>query len=380
MMMKKILLNISFIMACFHMVELHAEELPLDKLILPPGFSISVYAEIKDARQMSLGKNGTVYVGSRRRGEGKIYALLNPDNKLAAEQVITIDSGLNMPSGVAYRDGDLYVGAIKHVYRYKNIDKTFDQNPEPEVLTDKFPDKTHHGWKFINFGPDGLLYIPVGAPCNICLSENEIFGTITRMDVNSADRKIEIFARGIRNSVGFDWHPGTKELWFTDNGGDGLGDNIPADELNRATKAGQNFGYPFYHQGDIKDRKLSEGKKAEDYIPPVQKLGAHVAALGMTFYTGTMFPERFHNQIIIPERGSWNRSRKSGHVGYRLTLVTLEGNKAVKYEPFITGWLDKKKNKGWGRPTATLVMPDGSLLVADNGADVIYRVTYKKAD
>lgn len=366
------LLDVVFTMA------VQAKDLSLEKLVLPPGFSISVYAEVKNARQMTLGKNGTVYVGSRRQGQ--VYALLNPDNKPAAEKVVVIDSGLTMPSGVTYRDGDLYVADIGNLYRYKDIDNNYDKNPEPELLSDKFPDKSHHGWKFIKFGPDGHLYIPVGAPCNICFSEDPVFGTITRMDVDSADRTIEIYARGVRNTVGFDWHPDTGNLWFTDNGGDGLGDNIPADELNRVTKNGQHFGYPFFHQGDIPDKKLAGGKDAEDYTPPTQKLGSHVAALGMTFYTGKMFPERFHNQIIIPEHGSWNRTKKAGHVGYRLTLITLEGNKVVKYEPFITGWLDKKKNKGWGRPAATLVMSDGSLLVADDRADVVYRVTYKMPD
>lgn len=221
---------------------LQAADLPLESLVLPPGFSISVYVEVKNARQMTLGKNGTVYVGSRRRGNGQIYALLNPDHKPTADKVVIIDSGLTLPSGVTYRDGDLYVGAVGDLYRYKNIDQTFDQNPDPELLSDKFPDKRHHGWKFIKFGPDGKLYIPVGAPCNICLSKDPMFGTITRMDVDSADRNIEIVARGIRNSVGFDWHPKTGELWFTDNGGDSLGDNIPADELNHITKENQHSG------------------------------------------------------------------------------------------------------------------------------------------
>lgn len=365
-----------FLGGIFLSTPLLAADLPLEKLILPPGFSISVYAEVKNARQMTLGNNGTVYVGSRRAGQ--VYALLNPHNKPAAEKVVVIDRGLTMPSGVTYRGGDLYVADIGNLYRYQDIDKNYDQNPEPELLSDKFPDKTHHGWKFIKFGPDGLLYIPVGGPCNICFSENPIFATITRMDVDSADRAIEIYVGGVRNSVGFDWHPDTGELWFTDNGGDGLGDDFPADELNRVTRKGQHFGYPFFHQGDTADKKFSKNKNSADYTPPAQKLGAHVAALGMTFYTGKMFPENFHNQIIIPEHGSWNRSRKAGHVGYRLTLVTLEDGKVVKYEPFITGWLDKQKNKGWGSPTATLVMPDGSLLVADDRANVVYRVTYKK--
>lgn len=372
------LLQMCFISGVFLTSPLQAADLTLDKLTLPPGFAISVYAEVKNARQMVLGDKGTVYVGSRRAGQ--VYALLNPQNKPAAEKVVVLDSGLTMPSGVAYRGGDLYVGDIGNLYRYKDIDRNFDKNPEPELLSDQFPTKKHHGWKFIKFGPDGLLYIPVGGPCNICLSEDPVFASITRMDVDSADLTAEIYAHGVRNTVGFDWHPETKNLWFTDNGGDGLGDEIPADELNHVTSKGQHFGYPFFHQGDIADKKFAKGKNAEDYTVPTQKLGAHVAALGMSFYTGKMFPERFHNQIIIAEHGSWNRTQKAGHVGFKLSLVTLEGNKAVKKEDFITGWLDKKKNRGWGRPNATLVLADGSLLVADDKANVVYRVTYTKAD
>jgi len=374
--MIKKLISINILGALFLITPLKAADLPLDKLSMPPGFSISIYAEVNNARQMVLGKNGTVYVGSRRKGQ--VYALLNPDNKAAADKVVVIDKGMIMPSGLTYRDGDLYVADIANLYRYKNIDQTYDKNPEPEVISDKFPDKTHHGWKFINFGPDGLLYVPVGAPCNICLSKDPVFATITRLDVDSAERNIEIVARGVRNSVGFDWHPKTGNLWFTDNGGDGLGDDIPGDELNHVTKKGQHFGYPFIHQGNIQDKKFGKNKSAENYRAPAQKLGAHVAALGMNFYTGKMFPPRFHNQIIIAEHGSWNRSQKAGHVGYRLMLVTLDGDKAVKYEPFITGWLDKDRNKGWGRPAATLEMPDGSLLVADDKAHVVYRITYEK--
>lgn len=355
-----------------------AADVPLEHLDMPPGFSISVYAEVKNARQMSLGQNGTVYVGSRRAGQ--VYALLNPGRKAAAEKVVVIDRDLAMPSGVTYHNGDLYVAAVGDLYRYKDIDTTYDQSPKRELVTDKFPNKRHHGWKFIKFGPDGKLYVPVGAPCNICESTDPVFATLTRLNVNDSDPVIEIYARGVRNSVGFDWHPETGDLWFTDNGGDGLGDMIPADELNHISAADQHFGYPYIHQGDIRDRTFGKDKNPSDYRPPAQKLGPHVAALGMTFYTGDMFPAQYHNQIIIPEHGSWNRSKKAGHVGFRLTLATLKDDKVVRYEPFISGWLNKASNKAWGRPAATLVLPDGSLLVADDKADVIYRVTYQKPD
>ncbi|PHZ86424.1 PQQ-dependent sugar dehydrogenase [Paremcibacter congregatus] len=354
----------------------HAADLPLDKLRLPPGFSISIYAEVDNARQMAMGKDGTVYVGSRRAG--KVYALLNPGHAPAAQQVVVLDQGLSMPSGVAYRDGDLYVADIDRLYRYPAIARTLDNSPRRELATDQFPDKTHHGWKFIKFGPDGKLYVPVGAPCNICLSDDPIFATITRLDVSAAQPAPEIYVKGVRNSVGFDWHPGTGDLWFTDNGGDGLGDEVPADELNHVIRKNQHFGYPYIHQGDIRDRKFGQDKNPADYQEPAQKLGAHVAALGMSFYTGDMFPAAYHNQIIIPEHGSWNRSTRAGHVGYRLTMVTLDAaGKAVQYTPFITGWLDEATNKSWGRPAATLVMPDGSLLISDDKAGVVYRVTYQ---
>jgi glucose/arabinose dehydrogenase len=349
--------------ALFPSSRAHAE-VDLGKLKLPPGFAIEVFAEVEDARQMALGEDGVVYVGSRQKGN--IYAV--KDGKTTV-----IDEGLRAPSGLAYRDGHLYVGAVNRILRYRDIAKNYAKSPEPEVVTDKLPSDIHHGWKFMRFGPDGKLYVPVGAPCNVC-DRADPYAAILRLDVNAKSPELEVFARGVRNTVGFDWDPQTKELWFTDNGRDMLGDGVPGDELNHAPRAGMHFGFPYYHQGDLPDPEFKKGEP-KDYTAPAQTLDPHVAALGMSFYTGDMFPPEYRGQIFIPEHGSWNRSKDAGHTGYRITRVKLEGGKAVEYEPFITGWLGAD-NRGWGRPNATLVMPDGSLLISDDGADVIYRVRY----
>jgi glucose/arabinose dehydrogenase len=340
----------------------------LSKLRLPPGFAIEIFARAENARQMALGDDGVVFVGSREKGS--VYAV--KDGK-----TIVVDDGLKAPSGVAYRDGDLYVGAVSRVLRYRDILKHLNESPEPEVVTAKLPTSLHHGWKFIRFGPDGKLYVPVGAPCNVCEKEEPVYASILRMDVSQPDPTPEVFARGVRNTVGFDWHPQTKDLWFTDNGRDLLGDNVPADELNHAPRAGLHFGFPYFHQGDLPDPEFKRGE-AKDYMPPAKTLGPHVAALGMSFYTGEMFPAEYRGQIFIAEHGSWNRTPNAGHTGYRVTRVKLENGKAVVYEPFITGWLGEN-NKAWGRPNAILVLPDGSMLISDDFAGVIYRVTYRGA-
>lgn len=354
----------------------YAQDAELDKLVLPEGFSIDIYAMVNNPRQMSLGDDGTVYVGSRNSAGGRIFAVLNPNGDAKASEVVVIDGGLKSPSGLTYKDGDLYVGAISRIYKYKDIANNIRSGNDPEIITDKLPTRTHHGWKFIEFGPDGLLYVPVGAPCNICLSEDEIFASILRMDVNNPDKPFELYASGVRNTVGFDWDPNSGDLWFTDNGRDAMGDEIPADELNRAPSKGMHFGYPFIHQGDIPDPEFGQGKKASDYTPPAQNLAPHAGAIGMAFYTGDMFPERFKNNIIIAEHGSWNRTEAAGHTGHMLTLVTVENGEAVKYEPFITGFL--QNNEAWGRPADVLQLKDGSLLIADDKANAIYRVTYNR--
>ncbi|WP_082859153.1 sorbosone dehydrogenase family protein [Microbulbifer sp. Q7] len=348
----------------------------LDKLNLPQGFKIEVYAkDIPNARHMVRSDKGTLFVGSM--GEGKVYAVLDKDGDQKADEVKVIAEGLKRPTGVALKDGDLYVSAITSILRFDDIETNLDNPPEPVIITDQFPEK-HHGWKYIAFGPDGWLYVPVGAPCNIC--EEKDYANIQRLKIEG-DKvvKTETWAEGVRNTVGFTWHPQTKHLWFTDNGRDMLGDDIPPCELNTAPVAGLHFGYPYCHGNDILDPEFGnkgsgEGKQCSAYVPPVQELGPHVAPLGVKFYTGDQFPAAYKNQVLIAEHGSWNRSKK---IGYRVTLVTLdERGEATSYEPFIDGWLQGEEN--WGRPVDVLVMPDGALLVSDDYAGAIYRVSYQK--
>ena len=353
----------------------HIQSQEVDKLILPDGFSIEIYANVRNARQMSLGDDGTVYVGTRSRAGGRIFAIPDANRDGKADEVITITSGLKRPSGLTYHNGDLYIGAISRIYKISNIENSYRNKPDPEVIFSNLPDKTHHGWKFLEFGPDGLLYIPIGAPCNICEPEEE-FATLNTLDINNPELGITKYAMGIRNTVGFDWDPKTDDLWFTDNGGDGLGDEMPADELNHAPKSGLHFGYPYIHQGDTQDPNYGTEKKAEDYIAPAQKLAPHAGAIGMAFYKGDMFPPKYKNNIIIAEHGSWNRTDEAGHTGHMLTFVTIQNGKAVSYEPFITGFL--QNNKAWGRPSDILELKDGSLLIADDEANAIYRLTYSE--
>lgn len=341
----------------------------ISDISLPAGFKIDVYtSNVPGARSMTVSENGILFVGTRDVG-GKVYAVIdnNQDNK--ADEVVVVATGLNSPNGVAILNGDLYVAEINRVLRYRDIENTFRTKPFPEIIRNDFPTENHHGWKFIRFGPDGKLYVPVGAPCNICLSEDERFASIMRMNPDGSN--LEIFAHGVRNTVGFDWNPSDLTLWFTDNGRDMLGDEIPPDELNRAPEPGMHFGYPFIHGTDILDPEYGEGKDPSDYTPPVQNLGPHVASLGMRFYTGNMFPEEYQNQIFIAEHGSWNRSTK---IGYRIMLVKLEGNSPVSYEPFATGWL--KGASVSGRPVDVQQMSDGSLLVSDDYGGAIYRISY----
>ncbi len=342
---------------------------PLDKIKLPPGFEISLYAsDVPDARSMTLSPTGTLFVGTR--GAGNVYAVLDRNRVNKADLILTLARGLNMPNGVAFRDGALYVAEVNRVLRYDNIETRLTDPPTPVVVNDGFPRDRHHGWKFVRFGPDGLLYVPVGAPCNICESEDPRYATIMRMRPDGTG--LELFARGVRNSVGFDWHPETHELWFTDNGRDWLGDEQPPDELNHAPRKGLHFGFPYCHGKSIPDPEFGTKRRCGDFTPPAMELGPHVAALGMRFYTGAMFPPEYRGQIFIAEHGSWNRSTP---IGYRVTLVRLEQNRAVKYVVFAEGWLEG--GRAWGRPVDVLVMPDGALLVSDDHAGAIYRISYK---
>ncbi|MDQ3073072.1 MAG: PQQ-dependent sugar dehydrogenase [Bacteroidota bacterium] len=339
-------------------------DLPLDRIKLPSGFHISIYAKgIKGARSLALGKDGTVFTGTR---DEVVYALRDEDGDKYAEKIYTL-TGLKVPNGVAFRDGDLYVGEVNRILRYDDIESRLGTGMEPVVANDKLPSDKHHGWKYIAFGPDRKLYIPIGAPCNVC-DKGDAYANIMRMNPDGTG--LELFAKGIRNTVGFDWHPGTKELWFTDNGRDELGDNIPPDELNLAPEAGMHFGFPYCHDGTILDPEFGKNKKSSDYT--VQVLGPHVAALGMKFYTGSVFPDTYKSTVFIAEHGSWNRSTK---IGYRVMMVKLEGNKANSYTPFAEGWLHD--GKVWGRPVDVLNMPDGSMLVSDDYAGVVYRIWYE---
>ena len=344
----------------------------LDNIQLPDGFSIDIYADnITNARSMAISPSGTIFVGNRR--DDNVFAIRDEDGDNKAEKKWIITNKLkNMPNGVAFYKGDLYVAEVDKLWLFKNIENNLDNPGEPILIYDNYPKDKHHGWKFIAFGPDDKLYVPVGAPCNICESKDEIYASITRMDPDGSNR--EVFAHGVRNTVGFTWHPQTGEMWFTDNGRDMLGDNIPPCELNRATKIGQNFGYPYCHGGDIGDPEFGAKFPCSDFVFPARNLGPHVAPLGLKFYTGNMFPDEFKGDLFIAEHGSWNRSKK---IGYRITRVKIDKNKAISYEPFIYGWLDEEEQEAWGRPVDVLILKDGSMLISDDKADVIYRVSYK---
>lgn len=347
-----------------------SSSLPLHTITLPPGFSISVYADdLPNARSMTLGDSGTLFVGTR--SAGNVYAVIDDDNDFRADRIIRIARNLRMPNGVAFRKGDLYVAEVNRVLVFRRIEKHLKEDSPYEVISDRFPEDEHHGWKFIRFGPGGKLYVPVGAPCNVCKVDENRYAVIMRMNADGS--ALEPYARGVRNTVGFDWHPLTGVLWFTDNGRDWMGDDMPPDELNSAPAKGLHFGFPYCHGGDIPDPEFGTGKSCEEFTSPRMKLGAHVAALGMRFYRGAMFPGEYQGRIFIAEHGSWNRSTP---VGYRITMVTVKENTAVGYSVFAEGWL--KGEKAWGRPVDVLVMPDGSLLVSDDRAGVIYRIDYTK--
>jgi glucose/arabinose dehydrogenase len=347
----------------------YAQSLPLHKLQLPPGFKISVFAEVDNARSLASSPSGIIFVGNRN-GD-KVYAVQDKNGDHVADKKWVIASGLNMPNGVAFHKGDLYVAEDTRILRFRNIESRLDNPGEPEIVKADFPKQNGHGWKYIAFGPDEKLYVPVGAPCNICNREEDIYASITRMNADGSN--FEVYAKGVRNTVGFTWHPTTKALWFTDNGRDMLGDDIPSCELNVATKKGLHFGYPFCHEGSVPDPEFGKLRSCDEFVKPVAKLGAHVAPLGLKFYTGSAFPEEYKNKLFIAEHGSWNRTKKSGYV---IKLVTLDGEQAVNQSAFISGWLDEKSQQVWGRPVDVLVHTDGSLLISDDKANVIYRVSY----
>lgn len=340
-----------------------AAEPKLEELKLPPGYKISVYAHpVKNARSLTLGSDGTVYVGTR--SEGNVYALLpdkNGDGR--SDETVTIAKGLNMPNGVAFKDGALYIAEVSQVSVIKDITKNL-RSAKLEKFGAKFPHDEHHGWKFIAFGPDGWLYVPVGAPCNICNKNENLYAAIHK--VSPDGKKRELVAKGVRNTVGFDWQPGTNDFWFTENGRDWMGDEQPPCELNRLEKAGAHYGYPFCHGTNVLDPEFGKGKSCKDYVAPKFEFTAHAAPLGMRF----MKNEKLKNSVLVAEHGSWNRSEL---VGYQVTKIEVNGKNAGKAEPFITGF--KNGKSVWGRPVDVLELPDGSILVSDDVANAVYRVT-----
>jgi glucose/arabinose dehydrogenase len=345
---------------------LPANEIPLDKIKLPPGFEISLYASgIPNARSMVFGAKGTLFVGTRF--VGNVYAIVEKDGK---RETKIIAKGLHRPNGVAFKNGALYVAELSRIIRYDNIEANLDNPPTPVVVFDALPKDEPHGWKYMTLGPDGWLYFQIGSPGNIVIPP-VTHATIVRVDPEN--KVLETVAAGVRNSVGMAFHPVNKQLWFTNNARDWINDDLPNDTLHHVTRKGMNFGFPFCHQGDLLDTDFGAGRSCKEFDPPTLKLGPHVAALGMRFYTGAQFPAAYKHNIFIAEHGSWNRVKKTG---YNISRVVLDANdKVVKYEPFATGFLQGETF--WGRPADVHVAKDGSLLVSDDVAGAIYRISYK---
>jgi glucose/arabinose dehydrogenase len=342
----------------------------LQQIKLPDGFRISIFADdVPGARSMALAENGVVFVGSQK---GNVYAVQDSNGDGKADMRYQIASGLYLPNGVAYQAGTLYVAEVNRIIRFENIVQQLQNPPEAQVVYDQFPDKKHHGWKYLRFGPDQRLYTAVGAPCNICDPQKTIFTSLVRLNTDGSG--MEIIARGIRNTVGFDWQPATNHLYFSDNGRDHLGDDVPPDELNKWNRKGSHYGYPYCHGGDILDPELGNGKACDEFIAPEWKFKAHMAALGLRFYRGKQFPSAYHQQLFVAQHGSWNRSEPHG---YRVAVIKFKQHKAASEQVFAEGWL-RDNGEVWGRPVDILEMPDGSLLVSDDHANVIYKIETTK--
>ncbi|HUI95059.1 MAG TPA: PQQ-dependent sugar dehydrogenase [Xanthobacteraceae bacterium] len=344
------------------------DKLAADKLKLPKGFHVEVYASgIPDAREMRIGDKGTLFVGNRL--QDKVWAIYEKDGKRVQKPIVT---GMHRPNGVAFHEGTLYFAELSKIWKLEKIEDNLDNPPKPTLVYDDLPSDEAHGWKFISIGPDNKLYVPVGQPCNNCIPDDR-HGQIRRMNLDGTGA--EVVARGVRNTVGFDWHPVTHELYFTDNGRDWMSEDLPNDELNRVTKVGQHFGSPYCYQGNIPDPQFGWGHSCSEFVPPVALMGPHAAALGMRFYTGTMFPSEYRGAIFVARHGSWNRTNKFGG---DIAVVKLNKDGTVKsVEPFITGFL--VDNKYIGRPVDVQPMKDGSLLISDDYDGAIYRVTYGNA-
>ena len=337
------------------------------RLVLPPGFSASVYARVPDARSMTMADDGTVFVSTRRLG--RIYALRDTNNDGRADQRFIVASGLTMPNGISWYRNHLYVAETHRIIRYNNITRALDKPASPVVIFNRLPTASHHGWRYMATGPDKRLTVAVGAPCNVCLIPNTAL--IYSMKHDGSDLKV--IARGVRNSVGFDWHPLSGRLWFSDNGRDWLGDDLPRDEINRLDRPGQHFGFPWCHGNNTADPVFGKRKSCSSFTPPAAALQAHTAPLGIRFYTGQMFPARYRHQLFVAQHGSWNRSRK---VGYRVLVLDIKNGKVINKQIFISGWL--RNEKVYGRPVDLLVLKDGSMLVSDDYNGVIYRISYRR--
>ena len=347
-----------------------ASQIPIDKLRMPAGFKAEIWATgLPGGRAMTRGDDGKIYVGTR--GIGRVYEVTDGGS---ARTVRTVVDKLNQPAGVAFKNGSLYVMAIDKMLRYDGIEK----NPSAVAvdMTDKFqlPKEQHHNWKYISFGPDGKLYVPFGAPCNICELPSQEYAQIRRYNADGSG--MEVIARGVRNSVGFDWHPATKELWFSNHGRDWLGDDSPNDTLNRLSKTGLNYGFPYCHQGNLPDPEIKKANACEGVDQPVAMMGTHAATMGVMFYTGNMFPPEYRNVLLNARKGSWNSTKKTG---YDVVVVKADADgKNAKVEPFLTGFMNDADQSFWGRPAYLMQMPDGAVLVSDEQTGAIYRVSYSK--
>lgn len=366
--LKAILALLVFSPLCFAIKPEH--EAVLKQLHLPYGFKISIYADdVPNARQMVLGEHGVLFVGTR---DGHVYSLQDKDGDGMAEQRYTVAEELYMPNGVAYKSGALFVAEVNRIIRFDEIEANLENPPKPVVVFDKLPSDKHHGWKYLRFGPDGKLYSAVGAPCNICKPEGDLYTSLFR--INADGSEFQVLAHGIRNSVGFDWEPGTHHLFFNDNGGDNLGDDVPPDELNQWTGKNEHYGFPYCHAGSIADPEFGGSMKCGQFKGPVWRYKAHIAPLGMRFYTGQQFPENYYKQLFVAQHGSWNRSVPQG---YQVALIKFSQGEPLSEQAFVSGWLTPDGTV-LGRPVDVLQMPDGSLLISDDKLGVIYKVEYKK--
>lgn len=342
----------------------------LSYMHLPPGFAMSYFAQdVPGARSLTKGSAGVIYVGTR--SQGVVYALVDDNQDGRADTRYVVASGLNNPNGVVYKDGDLYVAEINRIIKFAGIDRTYDKKPSFMTIYSGLPKETHHGWRYMALGPDNKLYLGIGAPCNTC-EVKDPHGTISRLNLDGSG--FEVVARGVRNTVGFAWNPEDASLWFTDNGRDELGEDIPRDELNQVRGMNEHFGFPYCHEQNIPDPQYGKGKNCNDYEAPALPLSPHAAALGMRFYEGNMFPGEYKNTILLAEHGSWNRKVP---IGYRLMSVKVQNGVANNYQVFADGWLNSS-GKALGRPVDVLELDDGSLLVSDDLAGALYRITYRQ--